>query len=47
MRPPTSTTTMDDAEVALQKQFADAGFAVVETKTMDRTPPAVMVVGRR
>jgi SAM-dependent methyltransferase len=47
MRPPSGTTTTHDAEARLQKQFADAGFAAVETKTMDRTPPAVMIIGHR
>jgi hypothetical protein len=37
----------DEAGELLQKQFADAGLAAVETRTMRFDPPAVMVIGHR
>jgi SAM-dependent methyltransferase len=45
MRPPTATTTSDEAAVRLQKQFADAGFGAVESRSMDGQSPAVIVIG--
>jgi hypothetical protein len=46
-RPPRGSTTGDEAGERLQKQFADAGLAAVETRTMAWDPPAVMVIGHR
>jgi SAM-dependent methyltransferase len=47
MRPPGGSTTGDEAGERLQKQFADAGLADVEARTMRFDPPAVMVIGQR
>jgi len=47
MRPPGASTTGDEASERLQKQFADAGLAAVEVRTMRFDPPAVMVIGHR
>jgi SAM-dependent methyltransferase len=47
MRPPGGSTTGDEADERLQKQFVDAGLAAVEARTMRFDPPAVMVIGQR
>ena len=47
MRPPTGTTTGEQAVLLLQDQFTSAGLVDIEVKTMMLEPPAVMVLGHR
>lgn len=47
MRPPTGTTTVEQAAQLLQDQFTSAGLVDIEVRTMTFDPPAVMVLGHR
>ncbi len=47
MRPPTGTTTGEQAAQLLQDQFTSAGLVDIEVRTMTFDPPAVMVLGHR
>jgi SAM-dependent methyltransferase len=47
MRPPSGTTTGEQAAQLLQEQFTSAGLVDIEVRTMRFDPPAVMVLGHR
>jgi len=47
MQPPSAKTTGEEARSKMHDQFARAGLAKIEVRTMTFDPPAVMMIGHR